>query len=69
MEVGSASQTIEVNANASPLNFENGEVKGTLDKVEILDLPLQVAGGQRSAASFVTLLPGVNTGNAPSSSS
>ena len=68
MQVGSASQTIEVNANASPLNFENGEVKGTLAKQEILALPLQVAGGQRSAAGFVTLLPGVNTGNAPSSS-
>ena len=25
LEVGSASQTIEVNANASPLNFENGD--------------------------------------------
>ena len=69
LQVGSASQTIEVNANASPLNFENGEVKGTLAKEEILALPLQVAGGQRSAAGFVTLLPGVNTGNAPSSSS
>jgi len=68
LELGSASQTIEVNANASPLNFENGEVKGTLTKREITSLPLQVAGGQRSAAQFVTLMPGVNTGNAPSSS-
>jgi outer membrane receptor protein involved in Fe transport len=68
LQVGEASQTIEVNANASPLNFENGEVKGTITKREILALPLQVAGGQRSAAGFVTLLPGVNTGNAPSSS-
>jgi hypothetical protein len=62
LEIGSASQTIEVDANASPLNFENAEVKGTLSKREITDLPLQVAGGQRSAAQFVTLLPGVNTG-------
>src|SRR5207245_5250639 len=69
LQLGSASQTIEVNANASPLNFENGEVKGTLTKQEITSLPIQVAGGQRSAAQFVTLLPGVNTGNAPSSSS
>ena len=68
LQLGSSSQTIEVNANASPLNFENGEVKGTLTKREITSLPLQVAGGQRSAAQFVTLLPGVNTGNAPSSS-
>ncbi|MDQ2841091.1 MAG: carboxypeptidase regulatory-like domain-containing protein [Acidobacteriota bacterium] len=68
LQVGESSQTIEVNANASPLNFENAEVKGTIAKQEILALPLQVAGGQRSAAGFVTLLPGVNTGNAPSSS-
>ena len=67
LQVGEASQTIEVNANASPLNFENAEVKGTITKREILSLPLQVAGGQRSAASFVALLPGVNTGNSPSS--
>ncbi len=68
LELGSASQTVEVNANASPLNFENAEVKGTIAKQEITALPLQVAGGQRSAATFVTLLPGVNTGNSPSSS-
>jgi len=68
LQLGSSSQTIEVNANASPLNFENGEVKGTLTKREITSLPLQVAGGQRSAAQFVTLMPGVNTGSSPSSS-
>jgi len=68
LQLGSATQTVEVNANASPLNFENGEVKGTLTKAEITSLPLQVAGGQRSAAQFVTLMPGVNVGNAPNSS-
>ena len=44
LQVGEASQTVEVNANASPLNFENGEVKGTIAKREILALPLQVGG-------------------------
>ncbi|HXE14552.1 MAG TPA: carboxypeptidase regulatory-like domain-containing protein [Bryobacteraceae bacterium] len=67
LQIGEASQTVEVNANASPLNFENAEVKGTITKREITALPLQVAGGQRSAASFVILLPGVVTGNSPSS--
>ena len=62
LEIGTASQTIEVNANASPVNFESPEVKGTLSKQEIEALPLQVAGSQRSAANFVILLPGVNTG-------
>ena len=62
LQLGEASQTVEVQADASPLNFENPEVKGTLSKAEIEALPLQVAGGQRSAAQFVTLLPGVSTG-------
>ena len=47
LQVGEASQTIEVNANASPLNFENAEVKGTITKREILSLPL--AGSGRAA--------------------
>ncbi len=57
---------MEVVADASPLNFETAEVKGTLSKEEIETLPLQVAGGQRSAANFVTLLPGVNSGSSSS---
>ena len=62
LQVGTAEQTIEVVADASPLNFETGEVKGAIARTEIETLPLQVAGGQRSAAVFVTLLPGVNAG-------
>jgi hypothetical protein len=67
LELGTASQTIEVNANASPVNFESPEVKGTISKQEIEALPLQVAGGQRSAAQFVGLLPGVNTAGSSNS--
>ncbi len=66
LQLGTASQTVEVVADASPLNFETAEVKGTLSKEEIETLPLQVAGGQRSAANFVTLLPGVNSGSSSS---
>ena len=62
LQVGTAEQTIEVVADASTLNFETGEVKGAIARTEIETLPLQVAGGQRSAAVFVTLLPGVNAG-------
>src|SRR5437667_7258775 len=62
LQVGTAEQTIEVVADASPLNFETGEVKGAIARTEIETLPLQVSGGQRSAAVFVTLLPGVNAG-------
>ncbi|PYV41550.1 MAG: hypothetical protein DMG06_16695, partial [Acidobacteria bacterium] len=67
MEVGEMTQTVEVTEDASPLNFETPEVKGTITRTSIEALPLQVSGSQRSAASFVTLLPGVNpggTGNA-----
>jgi len=62
LQVGTAEQTIEVLADASPLNFENGEVKGAIARTEIDALPLQVSGGQRSSAVFVTLLSGVNAG-------
>ena len=67
MQVGEMTQTVEVTEDASPLNFETPEVKGTITRTSIEALPLQVSGSQRSAASFVTLLPGVNpggTGNA-----
>src|SRR5260370_4645775 len=63
MQLGESTQTVEVNANASQLNFETPEVKGSITREEIQTLPLQVAGGQRSAAQFVTLLPGVSTGS------
>ena len=62
LELGQATQTVEVDANASALNVETPEVKGTLTRAEIAALPLQVAGGQRSSAAFVTLLPGVSPG-------
>ncbi|MCI0422512.1 MAG: TonB-dependent receptor [Acidobacteria bacterium] len=62
MELGEMTQTVEVTEDASPLNFETPEVKGTITRTSIEALPLQVSGSQRSAASFVTVLPGVNPG-------
>src|SRR5438093_887041 len=62
LEVGAEAQTIEVEAGASPLNFENAEVKGTVTPDTIKELPLLVGGATRSAADFVLLLPGVSTG-------
>lgn len=62
LEVGETSQRVEVTESISALNVETPEVKGTLPRREIESLPLQVAGGQRSAATFVTLLPGVSPG-------
>ncbi len=63
LQLGESTQTVEVNENASQLNFETPEVKGSITREEIQTLPLQVSGGQRSAAQFVTLLPGVSTGS------
>lgn len=63
LQIGDASQTVEVSATASALNVETPAVKGTISRTEIEQLPLQVAGGQRSAATFVTLLPGVTPGS------
>jgi hypothetical protein len=62
MELGPAVQTVEVRGTANALNFDNGEVKGAITPETIADLPLIVSGNQRAAASFIILLPGVNTG-------
>jgi hypothetical protein len=67
LELGAAVQTVEVSANASPLNFENAEVKQAITPDQVTALPLLAAGAKRSAVGFVPLMPGVNTGagNAP----
>src|SRR5207247_8609418 len=61
LQVGSAIQTLEVRANASPLNFEDATHKGEITPQILSQLPLAVSGNSRSATSFVILLPGVNT--------
>ncbi len=67
LTLGAAVQTVEVRANASPLNYENAEVKQAITPNEITALPLLAAGAKRSAVGFVVLMPGVSTGdsNAP----
>jgi hypothetical protein len=62
LDLGTSMSTVEVNANASPLNFDNGELKQAITPENIQDLPLLVSGAVRSAASFVVLMPGVTTG-------
>jgi hypothetical protein len=62
LEVGTETQIMEVSADASPINFENGELKGTVTPETIQDLPLIVGGAVRSAVTFIMLQPGVNTG-------
>jgi len=62
MEVGAADQRIEVVANASPLNFQNAEIKQAIPDEAVYNLPLQVSGNVRTAVSFALLMPGVTTG-------
>jgi hypothetical protein len=68
LQVGQAAQKVEVRANASPLNFENGERKEGVNPETIKELPLLVAGSIRSSAAFVSLLPGVTQGSADTTS-
>ena len=62
LEIGDATQTVEVTANASPLNFDTSEVKSDIRQEQIAELPLTVSAKQRSAASIAFIMPGVNTG-------
>jgi Carboxypeptidase regulatory-like domain len=61
LKLGSTAQTVKVSANASPLNFQNAVVRRGIAKQQIEALPIIVQGGQRSAANFVKILPGVST--------
>src|SRR6266404_5602374 len=55
-------QRIEVSADASALNYENAEIRSSIDPQVIQQVPLLVAGSMRSAASFASL-PGVVRGS------
>jgi Cna protein B-type domain. len=63
LDLASTNQKIEVNADASVLNFENAELRGSIDPQVIQQVPLLVSGSIRSAANFASLLPGVTRGS------
>src|SRR5215467_946513 len=63
LKVQSTVQQVEVAADASPLNFENAEIRGSIDPEVIEEVPLLVSGSLRSAANFASLLPGVIHGS------
>ena len=65
LDVGEVTEVVKVEENASPLNFDNAEVKGVISPETIQELPLLVGGITRSAVSFVKLLPGVTEGGGP----
>jgi hypothetical protein len=62
LELGTTAEAVEVNANASQLNFDSGVQKGTIQPTELEELPLILGGQTRTAVSFARLLPGVTTG-------
>jgi Carboxypeptidase regulatory-like domain len=62
LELGTTAEAVEVSANASPLNYESGVQKGTIQPGTLEELPLILGGHTRSAVAFARLLPGVTTG-------
>ncbi|PYV39759.1 MAG: hypothetical protein DMG06_22255, partial [Acidobacteria bacterium] len=62
LEVGELAQRVEVIEDASPLNFDNAELKQAITPETLRELPLIVGGLPRSAISFIVLMPGVTTG-------
>ena len=61
LEVGVDVQVVEVQGNATQLNFDNAARTEGVESKTINELPLIVAGGPRNAAQFLVLLPGVTT--------
>jgi len=67
LEVGTDVQSVEVQSEATQLNFENASRNEGVTSETIGELPLVVAGGPRNSAQFAVLLPGVSTGGGNSS--
>ena len=63
MEVGAVTETVEVLAQATPLNLVSSEMSGEIEERSLFDLPLKVSGQRRDMESFILLVPGV-TGTA-----
>ncbi len=62
LKVGSQAETVSVEANQTPINFDNGTLQGGADPETVKDLPLIVEGKPRSSAALAVLLPGISTG-------
>jgi hypothetical protein len=66
LKVGNASTKIEVTADATQLNVDNGAQQEGVPPSVVNQLPLLVAAGTpRNAVQFISFLPGVNTGTSP----
>lgn len=63
LRVEASAQRVEVAADASALNYENAELRGSIDPQVIQNVPLLVSGSIRSAGNFASILPGVVRGS------
>jgi hypothetical protein len=63
LKLQATAQSVDVAADVSALNYENAELRGSIDPQVIQDVPLLVGGSMRSAANFASLLPGVVRGS------
>jgi hypothetical protein len=62
LQVGEASETVNVEAEVTPVNFNDAVRQEGVSGRELNELPLVVSGGPRSVANFTVILPGVTTG-------
>ncbi|ADW71122.1 TonB-dependent receptor [Granulicella tundricola] len=63
LTVGAQSETITVSTAPAALQTTNATLGGVIENATYSELPLQItSGGPRDPTSFVTLLPGVNSG-------
>lgn len=71
LQVGSASESVTVNADAAQLQTESSDVGRTVQQTLVNNLPLEVSGTIRNPVQFITLVPGFvgNVANDPGSNS
>src|SRR5713226_5762468 len=67
MQIGSVTETITVNADASQLETATSDIGVTVERSLIANLPLEVSGTIRNPVQFITLVPGFvgQVGNNP----
>src|SRR5713101_5992441 len=58
MQIGSVTETITVNADASQLETATSDIGVTVERSLIANLPLEVSGTIRNPLQFITLVPG-----------
>jgi hypothetical protein len=62
LEVGTASERVEVNSTVSPLATDSSSVSTTLGNKLVNDVPLEVSGQMRNVLNLTTLTPDIKVG-------